>query len=129
LATSVDEYNVKQADQNREMLELLMTEINRGLPQAQSKCWHGHPVWFLDGNPVTGYSVRKDGVALFFWSGQSFDEPGLTATGSFKMGEKRYHDVHEIDVTDIARWVAKARDIQWDYKNIIKRKGELVRLR
>jgi len=128
MAESIDQYNAKQSERQRAMLDLLRAEIDRGLPEAESKCWHGHPVWFLDGNPVTGYAIRKDGVALLFWSGQSFDEPGLTGTGSFKMGEKRYHDVDEIDVGDIARWVGKARDIQWDYKNIIKRKGELIRL-
>jgi hypothetical protein len=128
VAESIDEYNARQSDQHRAILELLRAEIDRNLPEAESKCWHGHPVWFLDGNPVTGYSVRKDGVALLFWSGQSFDEPGLTPTGSFKMSEVRVRSVDDIDVTAIARWMGKARAIQWDYKNIIKRKGELVRL-
>jgi hypothetical protein len=128
MAESIDQYNAKQADQNRAMLDLLRSEIDRGLPGAESKCWHGHPVWFLEGNPVAGYSVRKVGVALLLWSGQSFDELGLSATGSFKMAEARYHSEDEIDAADVARWVGKARDIQWDYKNIIKRKGELVRL-
>jgi hypothetical protein len=29
----------------------------------------------------------------------------------------------------LKRWLAKSRDIQWDYKNIVKRKGKLERLR
>jgi hypothetical protein len=128
LADSIDEYNAKQTEQLRVMLDFLRTEIDRGLPEAESKCWHGHPVWFLEGNPVAGYTVRKDGVALLFWSGQSFNEPGLTATGSFKMAEVRYRAVDEIGVADVVRWLSRARDTQWDYKNLIKRKGELVPL-
>ncbi len=29
----------------------------------------------------------------------------------------------------LRRWLAKARDIQWDYKNIVRRKGRLERLK
>jgi hypothetical protein len=79
-------------------------------------------------NPVTGYVKRKEGVALLFSSGQSFEEPGLTPTGKFKMSERRYTHEREIEPEDLARWLGKARSIQWDYKNIIKRKGELVRI-
>jgi hypothetical protein len=34
---------------------------------------------FLHGNPIVGYSKLKDCIRLLFWSGQSFDEPNLTA--------------------------------------------------
>ena len=46
--------------------------------------WHAHPVWFLDGNPVVGYSKLKDCVRLLFCSGQSFAQPGLKPEGKFK---------------------------------------------
>jgi len=29
---------------------------------------------------------------------------------------------------DVGRWLEKSRQIQWDYKNIVKRKGELIRI-
>lgn len=103
--------------------------IDTSLPDAESKIWHAHPVWFLDGNPVVGYSKLKDSVRLLFWSGQSFEEAGLSAEGKFKAAEKRYTSVGEIADEDVLRWCAKARDIQWDYKNIVKRKGELLRLK
>ena len=45
-------------------------------PHAENKIWHAHPVWFLDGNPVVGYSKQKVGVVLLFWSGQSFGRGG-----------------------------------------------------
>ncbi|MDF1798666.1 MAG: DUF1801 domain-containing protein [Planctomycetota bacterium] len=99
------------------------------LPEAESKVWHGHPVWFLEGNPVVGYSKLKDCVRLLFWSGQSFDEPGLAKSGTFKAAEVRYTDSSEVDEQDLGQWLAKARDIQWDYKNIVRRKGRLERLK
>lgn len=107
----------------------LAKEIDAGLPKAESKIWHRTAVWFLDGNPVVGYSPRKVGVQLLFWSGQTFDEPGLSPEGSFKAAEKRYMDAKEIQSTELKRWLKKAAKIQWDYKNIVKRKGKLVRLK
>ena len=125
----VAEYNNKQSLVDKQICDMLATEINRCLPEAENKIWHAHPVWFLDGNPVAGYSKLKNCVRLLFWSGQSFDEPGLQNEGSFKAAEKRYTSVEEIDSKDLERWLTKARDIQWDYKNIVKRKGQLERLK
>jgi hypothetical protein len=53
----------------------------------------------------------------------------LANEGSFKAAEVRYTAVEQINKKDLARWVKKARDIQWDYKNIVKRKGRLERLK
>lgn len=122
-------YNESQADGEAEICQILATEIDKTLPEAESKIWHRHPVWFLDGNPVAGYSKLKGGIRLLFWSGQSFDEPGLTNEGSFKAAEKRYTHPEEIKKKDLTRWLKKARAIQWDYKNIVKRKGKLERLK
>lgn len=126
--TDVTTYNQAQEPANQAICELLAREIETGLPNAASKVWHGAPVWLLDGNPVAGYWVRKDSVQLLFWSGQSFDEPGLTNEGKFKAAEARYTDVDQVNVEDLRRWLEKSQKIQWDYKNIVKRRGELVRL-
>lgn len=122
-------YNKALATADREICDRLAEEIDRGLPEAESKIWHSHPVWFLGGNPIVGYSKLKDCVRLLFWSGQSFDEAGLTPEGSFKAAEVRYTSAAEIRIKDLRRWLKKAKAIQWDYKNIVKRKGKLVRLK
>ena len=122
-------YNDALDATNRAICELLASEIDRALPEAENKIWHRHPVWFLDGNPVAGYDKLKHCVRLLFWSGQSFDEDGLKNEGSFKAAEARYTDVAQVDVEALRRWMGKARDIQWDYKNIVKRKGKLERLK
>lgn len=121
-------YNKALGPDERAIGDLLAAEIDRGLPEAENRIWHGHPVWFLDGNPVVGYSKLKDCVRLLFWSGQSFDEAGLKPEGKFKAAEARYTAADEVDRKSLARWLAKARDIQWDYKNIVRRKGRLERL-
>lgn len=126
---TIDDYNAAQEGESRAVCEALFDELRRGLPDAESKIWHRHPVWFLDGNPVAGYSVLKGGVRLLFWSGQSFDEPGLVPEGSFKAAEARYAALGDLDREALARWLVKARDIQWDYKNIVKRRGVLERLK
>lgn len=122
-------YNNKQSAADKKICNTLAEEIDKYLKGSENKVWHAHPVWFIEGNPVAGYSKLKDSVRLLFWSGQSFDEPGLQNEGSFKAAEKRYTDVKQIKKTELKRWLKKARDIQWDYKNIVKRKGKLVRLK
>jgi hypothetical protein len=121
-------YNAAQAPEDRKLCDLLAREIDRGLPDADNKIWHGHPVWFLSGNPIVGYSKLKNCVRLLFWSGQSFDEDGLTNEGGFKAAEARYTSAAQVNTPDVQRWLAKARDIQWDYKNIVRRKGKLERI-
>ena len=122
-------YNEALCEADREICNMLAKEISRGLPEAENKIWHAHPVWFLDGNPVAGYSKLKSCIRLLFWSGQSFDEENLQKEGSFKAAEIRYSSAKEINKSDLRRWLQKARDIQWDYKNIVKRKGVLKRLK
>jgi hypothetical protein len=122
-------YNESQAPQDQAICDLLAREIEDGLPEAENKVWHGHPVWFLDGNPVVGYSKLKDCVRLLFWSGQSFETDGLEREGSFKAAEARYTSVEQVDPQLVRAWLREARDVQWDYKNLVKRKGKLERLK
>lgn len=122
-------YNAAQAPGDRAICRRLAEEIDRTLPEAENRIWHAHPVWFIDGNPIVGYSKLKDGVRLLFWSGQSFRETGLTAEGSFKAAEARYTGVDQVDTDKLGRWLAEAREVQWDYKNLVRRKGRLERLK
>ncbi len=122
-------YNKSQSPEDKKICDLLAEEISLHLPDAENKVWHAHPVWFLDGNPIVGYSKLKGSVRLLFWSGQSFDEAGLEKEGSFKGAEKRYTSADEVNKKDLKRWLKKAKEIQWDYKNIVKRKGVLERLK
>jgi len=121
-------YNATQSATDKRICDALAKAIDRGLPGAENKIWHRHPVWFLDGNPIAGYHKLKDCVRLLFWSGQSFDEPGLVPEGTFKAAEARYTSDKQIQGQDLQRWLEKSREIQWDYKNIVKRKGKLERL-
>jgi len=122
-------YNAAQSAGDKRICDILAKGIDRNLPDAQNKIWHRHPVWFLDGNPIVGYHKLKDCIRLLFWSGRSFDEPGLAAEGGFKTAGARYTAVDQIVASDLKRWLRKSIEIQWDYKNIVKRKGKLVRLK
>lgn len=123
------EYNAKLSTTDKAICDLLATEIDKHLPEAENKIWHAHPVWFLDGNPIVGYSKLKDSVRLLFWSGQTFEEEGLSSEGKFKAAEARYTELKQVDKKALKRWLGKGREIQWDYKNIVKRKGKLERLK
>ena len=122
-------YNASQSDSDKRICDTLAKAIDRHLKGAECKIWHRHPVWFLQGNPIVGYSKLKDCIRLLFWSGQSFDEPGLEPEAGFKTAGARYTSDDQIVAKDLKRWLRKASEIQWDYKNIVKRKGKLVRVR
>lgn len=129
MSPDVKAYNDAQSGEEQEICHLLALEIDKCLPEAENKIWHRQPVWFLDGNPVVGYSRLKSCIRLLFWSGQSFEEEGLQPEGSFKAAEARYTELHQVPVKDLRRWLKKSKQIQWDYKNIVKRKGRLERLK
>lgn len=122
-------YNNKQTVEDKVICDLLADTIDSNLPEAENKIWHAHPVWFLEGNPIVGYSKLKNCVRLLFWSGQSFEEETLQNEGKFKAAEARYTTVEQVNIEDVERWLAKAKNIQWDYKNLVKRKGKLERLK
>ncbi len=122
-------YSATFTAEEKKICNFLAEELSRGLPNAEYKIWHRHPVWFLDGNPIVGYSKQKPGIRLMFWSGKSFDEPGLSVVGKkFKDASIFYNSLEEIKVSDLRRWLKKSKTIQWDYKHIVKRKGKLIKL-
>ncbi|MBP9690805.1 DUF1801 domain-containing protein [Candidatus Woesebacteria bacterium] len=127
--TEIQTYNHKQTKGDKEICDLLKATIDSELTDAESKVWHSHPVWFLDGNPIVGYSKEKAGMRLMFWSGADFEEDKLNVRGKkFKDASLFYMKVEEINVKDLKRWLKKSREIQWDYKNIVKRKGVLQKI-
>ncbi len=127
--TTIEDFNENQSEIEKPICIILMQEINGGLAKAESKIWHGHPVWFLDDNPIVGYNKLKGCIRLMFWSGADFEEPKLEpGTGKFKDASIRYTEESQINKTELRRWLKKSKQIQWDYKNIYKRKGKLVRL-
>lgn len=126
----ISTYNDQQIAADKKICDLLAENIDSELTNAESKIWHAHPVWFLDGNPIVGYSKQKKGIRLMFWSGADFDEENLNIKGTkFKDASIFYTDVTEINTEDVNRWIQKSEQIQWDYKNLIKRKGKLERLK
>lgn len=126
ISKTIPEYNKAQTEDIKMICDFLELNISKFLKKSESKIWHGTPVWFINGNPIVAYSVRKNGsVSLLFFSGQSFDEKELLPEGKFKAAEILYTNVKEIKITHLKRWLKKAEIIQWDYKNIIKNKGNL----
>lgn len=127
--SDIERYNNSQTKEYKSVCNLLAKTINQNLKKTESKVWHGHPVWFLEGNPTVGYSIQKPGVRLMFWSGIDFDEAELLpGTGKFKDASIFYTNISQVNADDLKRWLKKAQEIQWDYKNIVKRRGKLVRL-
>jgi len=65
-----------------------------------------------------------------FRSGADFEEPYLNVLGKkFKDASAFFNNSSEVNKTDLRRWLKKAQDIQWDYKNLVKHKGRLERLK
>ena len=128
--TEIQNYNQQFSSDDREIVEKLAKIINENLPEAENKIWHSHPVWFLEGNPIVGYSKQKAGMRLMFWSGKSFEDEKLNILGGkFQDASIFFNSVEEINENDLKKWLQKSQEIQWDYKNIVKRKGQLLRLK
>ena len=128
--TEIQNYNQQFSSDDREIVEKLVKIINENLPEAENKIWHSHPVWFLEGNPIVGYAKQKAGIRLMFWRGKSFEEDKLNILGGkFQDASIFFNSVEEINENDLKKWLQKSREIQWDYKNIVKRKGQLLRLK
>ena len=111
----IDTYNQSQDSNDVPICDLLAREIRKGLSDAEEKIYYAAPAWLINGNPIVTYNRRKAGVYLM-------------PEGKFKAAEICYTDVSEINTDDLARWLEASRRIQWDYKNIIKRRGVLERL-
>ncbi len=130
MTPEIEVYNNQQSGAEGKICQTLGSIIDQHLPEAENKIWHKHPVWFLEGNPIVGYSKLKAGIRLMFWSGIDFEEDNLKpSTGKFKDASILYTTPEDIKENDLVRWIEKSRQIQWDYKNIVKRKGKLERLK
>jgi uncharacterized protein YdhG (YjbR/CyaY superfamily) len=126
---AIKTYNTNQNPTDQSICDLLANIIDTDLNATESKIWHAHPVWFLEGNPIVGYSKQKKGIRLMFWSGVDFDEEKLNVKGAkFKDASIFYNETSEVNVEEVKRWIEKSKTIQWDYKNIVKRNGKLERI-
>lgn len=125
---AIQAFNRHLSPQEAKIGDFLAQYISEQLPEATGKIWHAIPVWFINDNPIVGYSSLKKGIQLLFWSGLSFDEKQLEVVGKFKAAGVYFQHVNDIPIPDLNRWLQKSKTIQWDYKNIVKRKGVLERL-
>lgn len=125
----IDKYNNCLDPDYNAICNLIASTIEKTLTEADAKIWHKHPVWFINGNPIVGYSKQKKGLRLMFWSGADFEEKELNVLGEkFKDASIFYNSISEVNVSRLEQWLEKSRIIQWDYKNIVKRKGNLERI-
>ena len=113
-------YSQAQPPAFRTVCDLLRELIDRALPKANSKVWHGSPVWFIDDNPVVGYNATAKTVNLLFWNGQAFHEAGLRRVGKYRAAQATFGDATEIDPKVIRRWLKKAKSDVFDSKAFFK---------
>ena len=127
IGQDIQDYQSKLSADEVEICVTLDKLILKALPKAEGKVWHGHPVWFIDGNPVVGYSLKKAGIEVLFWSGQSFKLEGLRAIGKFKAAGVAVPTIKDLNKKSLNSWLAEAIAIQWDYQNLPKKRA-LIKL-
>ncbi len=120
--TDIADYNAGLEESHRQIAEALQQLIDAQVPDAAGKVWHGHPVWFLNGNPIVGYSLKKSGIEVLFWSGQSFARPGLRAIGSYSAAAVSIPSLADLPIPDLSAWLSESITIQWDHANLPSRK-------
>lgn len=125
---SIDAYDAAQPPSEAFICKRLRVEIERALPDAASKVWHGAPVWFVGDTPVVGYDVpAKGGVVLLFWNGQAFGDPALESIGKFKAAQMHFAEAGDIKVTPLRRWLKKAGTELWDVRSIRRPKARATK--
>jgi uncharacterized protein YdhG (YjbR/CyaY superfamily) len=55
----ITDYEKALSDSDKTICEVLRETLDTHLSEATSKVWHGHPVWFIEKNPIVGYSKEK----------------------------------------------------------------------
>ena len=118
----IKQYNQKLDPDSRVICDWLLSQFKKTLPGTEAKIWHGHPVWFHNGNPVVGYSQMKAGIHILFWSGQSFTNSGLTPVGKFKAAGTYIASKKDPKIAGLGLWLKECLEIQWDYENLPKKK-------
>lgn len=127
MPADISSYHKSLNKVDREICSVLFAAIEESLSKAHGKVWHGHPVWFINENPIVGYSKKRVGVEILFWSGQGFQEDDLIAIGKFKAAGAIFESAEDIKKTKIKRWLQKSKKIQWDYANLRKNR-KLVKI-
>ena len=127
IGEDIRDYNKTLGAEELAIANALCELIEKHLPLAAGKVWHGHPVWSIGGNPIVGYSLKKSGIEMLFWSGQSFKASGLRALGKFKAAALSVPTLSVLDAKVIGAYLDEAKAIQWDYENLPK-KRELEKL-
>jgi hypothetical protein len=118
----IKQYNQKLSPESKVICDWLLSQFKKALPGTEAKIWHGHPVWFHNGNPVVGYSQMKNGIQILFWSGQSFTNSGLTPVGKFKAAGIYIDSKKDPRIAELGLLLKDCLEIQWDYENLPKTK-------
>jgi hypothetical protein len=118
----IKQYNENLSPESKAICDWLLSQFKKALPGTDAKIWHGHPVWFHNGNPIVGYSQMKAGVQILFWSGQSFTKAGLKPVGKFKAAGIYVSSRKDPNLAELSSWLKESIEIQWDYANLPKKK-------
>lgn len=123
IGQDIQDYQSELSDDEAEIGAAIIQLITKALPKAEGKVWHGHPVWFVDGNPVVGFSLKKAGIEVLFWSGQSFKQEGLRAMGKYKAAGIAVPTLKDLNKKAMTAWLVEALAVQWDYQNLPKKRS------
>lgn len=117
-------YSQALSPEMRAICDQLREWITATVPEAESKVWHGHPVWFLEVNPIVGYSATAKAVNLLFWNGQAFGDPVLQPVGKFRAAQAVFADATQLDPKTIRQWLKQAKTDVFDSKAFFKKLRE-----
>ena len=114
----VEAYLEAQTPEHGDICRRLVSEIQRCLPKAAARLYHGSPAWFIGENAVAGVSVNaKAGVTLLFWNGQAFKERVLIPVGQFKAAQLSFQVIGDVDIKIVRGLLKKAGEDIWDFSS------------
>ncbi|GIG22119.1 hypothetical protein Cch01nite_28430 [Cellulomonas chitinilytica] len=106
---SIDEYVAALPADQAAVATALRSRIDAGLPDAEGRMWHGHPVWLRGDDPVAGFKAFPRWVTLLLWHGSEVTEAtdALTASADGTRWSLKITAPDEVDESALDGWLTQ----------------------
>ena len=106
---TIDEYIAGLPADQAAIAATLRARLDAGLPGAEGRVWHGHPVWMRGDDPVAGFKAFPRWVTLLLWHGTEVtaSTDALTASGDGSRWSLKIASPADLDEAAVDGWIGQ----------------------
>ena len=106
---TIDEYIAGLPADQVAIATTLRARLDAGLPGAEGRVWHGHPVWMRGDDPVAGFKAFPRWVTLLLWHGTEVtaSTDALTASGDGSRWSLKIASPADLDEAAVDGWIGQ----------------------